>query len=471
MSETFYWHDYETSGILAADDRPMQFAGIRTDAELNICGDPLRLYCQLADDVLPHPGACNVTGIKPQTANELGLNEAAFIHRIREEMMQPNTCSVGYNSIRFDDEFTRHTLYRNLFDAYEREWRNGNSRWDLIDVVRLCCALRPDEIEWPRNEEGRVSFRLELLSAANGIEHEDAHDALSDVLATIELARILKQRKPRLYDYALTMRHKKTVAATLKLGSFEPVLHVSSKLPSEFYCTSLVLPVAPLPGNSNGVVCVDLREDPQALFDLSASDLARYLFMPGNQRSADDPEVPLKTIHLNKSPMVATPKLLDAVAIDRVQIDPALALERAAQLQKNPQWLDKLADIFAKPPETQADAERQLYGGGFFSDSDRSQMQQVHKMRAASLAGKEWSFDDPRLDELLFRYRARNFPNTLSEEERERWRLHCSARLNSDSYFGFVEFEQELKALREEGGDPELCDALGQHAAELRARL
>ncbi len=189
---SFYWHDYETWGADPSRDRPSQFAGIRTDAELNVIGDPLMIYCRPTMECLPQPMACAVTGITPQKALDEGLDERAFMAAIHRELAAPGTCGVGYNSIRFDDEVTRYGLYRNFYDPYAREWKDGNSRWDLIDVVRLCCALRPDGIEWPLREDGTPSFKLEVLTAANGIGHEAAHDALSDVHATISLARLIR---------------------------------------------------------------------------------------------------------------------------------------------------------------------------------------------------------------------------------------------------------------------------------------
>src|SRR5690606_22124338 len=143
--------------------------------------EPLVIYCQPTEDMLPQPEACLITGITPQKAKSEGIREVEFIRLIHEQFSKPDTCVAGYNSIRFDDEVTRNTLYRNFFDPYAREWQNGCSRWDLIDVMRLAYALRPDGIQWPTREDGLPSFRLEDLTRANGVEHEAAHDAMSDV--------------------------------------------------------------------------------------------------------------------------------------------------------------------------------------------------------------------------------------------------------------------------------------------------
>src|SRR5210317_2087532 len=230
--QTFLWHDYETCGAYPQLARPAQFAAFRTDAELEPVDEPINWYCQPATDVLPHPAACLITGITPQTALANGVNEAEFAARIHAEMMEPGTCSVGYNSIRFDDEFSRNLFYRNFFDPYEREYKNNNSRWDLIDLARMCYALRPAGIEWPEHEPGKPSFKLEHLSAANQIVHEGAHEALSDVMATIGLARLIFSRQPRLFDWALKMRNQHQVMQMLSPATPEPLLHTSSRIPA-----------------------------------------------------------------------------------------------------------------------------------------------------------------------------------------------------------------------------------------------
>ena len=471
--KTFYWYDLETFGINPRFDRVAQFAGIRTDEDLNPIGEPDMFYCQPTLDYLPTPESCMITGITPQECQEKGMKEVDFAAKIHEILSQENNCAVGYNSIRFDDEFTRYTLYRNFYDAYEREYKNGNSRWDLIDVVRLCCALRPDDIEWPVGEDGRPSFRLELLSAANGIEHEDAHDALSDVLATIALAKIIKERKPRLFDYALQLRNKRFVANLLDSAAAEPLLHVSSKLSSEYFCTTLVLPVAKHPTNSNGVVCVDLRYDPSPLFELSATELSRHLYMPASERSENSINVPLKTIHLNRSPIVATQKLLDNKAAERVKLDVALCQKHAIALSMNTQWLTKLESVFAAPKnDPLADVNTLLYGGGFFSHTDRKLMEKVRRSSGSELADVTFGFEDDRLPELLLRYQARNFPETLSVDKREKWHSHCRHALFESEEFGFDAFQQEMvKLAAERPEEVELADNLRDYAAAIHSEL
>jgi exodeoxyribonuclease-1 len=421
---TLFWHDYETWGESPAQDKPSQFAGVRTDENLNIVGEPVSFYCQPGSDCLPKPEACLVTGITPQHALEHGLPDNQFMARIHAELSKPGTCGVGYNSIRFDDEVTRNGLFRNFYDPYEREWANGNSRWDIIDMVRLTYALRPDGIQWPRNEDGSPSFRLENLSAANGLVHESAHDALSDVYATIELAKLIRTRQPNLYDYAYRMRLKREVAGLIDLRGYRPLLHISSKYPAAKGCAALVMPLAMHPVNKNGVIVYDLSAAPELLSDLSAEEICDRLFTPRDQMEEGVERVPLKVVHLNKSPMLVTTKLIDERAQERLQIDKTLCdghWKKLCQFVTNRQLQEKLKAIFSRNEfPAKSDPEQCLYDG-FIGDRDKATMAEVRNADSVALATATFSFHDRRLPELLFRYRARNFPDSLSPEERAQW--------------------------------------------------
>ena len=300
--QTFFWHDYETSGVNPRRDRPVQFAGLRTDLELNEIGDPLVAYCQPAPDALPEPEAVLLTGITPQHAQAHGVPEAEFAARIEAALAQDGTIGVGYNSIRFDDEVTRFLFWRNLIDPYAREWQDGCGRWDLLDVVRCAWALRPEGLRWPE-VDGRPSFRLEALTAANGLAHESAHDALSDVRATLALARRVRQCQPRLWDFCLKLRQKSAVQAELARGG--PVLHLSGRYPVERGCMAIVWPFAPHPTNRNEVIVWDLSEDPAQLMGLPTPVIRERLFDTGEALAARGlARLPVKTIHINRSPIV-----------------------------------------------------------------------------------------------------------------------------------------------------------------------
>ncbi|WP_279247254.1 exodeoxyribonuclease I [Candidatus Litorirhabdus singularis] len=449
MKGTFYWHDYETFGTDVSRDRPVQFAGVRTDADFNVVGEPLMIYSQPARDVLPQPEACLVTGITPQQALAGGVPEREFIAQIHAEMAQPGTCSVGYNSLRFDDEVTRYTLYRNFYDPYAREYRDGNSRWDIIDMVRLTHALRPEGIVWPKREDGLPSFRLEQLTEANGIGHEAAHDALSDVYATIAVARLIRERQPRLYDYVLQHRDKQSAAQLLDLSAPRPVLHVSGMFGAARDNIALILPLAKHPTNSNEVICFDLDSDPAELQTLDADALRERLFTPLAEQTEGLARLGLKSVRLNRCPVLVTPKLLDAPTAERLQIDVTRCRQHRQLLAGIDGLSEKLQQVYSgRQLAPITDPDRMLYSGGFFSDADRRVMNRVIDCSPEQLAQESLVFEDRRLPEMLFRYRARNYPQSLTSEEAAQWEeqrfaylteAEAGASIVMDDFLGRIE--------------------------------
>jgi exodeoxyribonuclease I len=429
---SFFWHDYETFGIVPRRDRPAQFAGIRTDAELNEIGPPVMHYCQPAPDYLPDPESCLLTGILPQTCLAQGLPEHAFAAAIEAELALPGTTGVGYNSIRFDDEVTRHLFWRNLIDPYAREWQNECARWDLLDVVRCTYALRPQGFEWPTHDDGRRSFKLEHLSAANGIAHAAAHEALSDVRATVALARRVKERRPKLWDFCLRLRSKDAVWAEIGRGAPKPFLHVSGRYPSERGCLAVVWPLAPHPTNKNELIVWDLACDPAELNGLDAAAIRLRMFTRQDDLPAGTTRLPIKTIHVNRSPIViGNLKTLGDAQAAYWGLDVDLARRRAEIAARAPAVpRERWAEVFARPePERAPDVDEDLYGG-FIGNDDRRKLARLRSMTADKLAAARSGFDDTRLDELVFRYRARNFPLTLSADEQARWAVHCGERLH-----------------------------------------
>jgi len=430
---SFFWHDYETFGVVPRRDRPAQFAGLRTDLELNVIGEPVMWYCRPAPDALPDPESVLLTGILPQQALQQGLPEFDFAARIEAELGRDGTVGVGYNSIRFDDEVTRFLFWRNLIDPYAREWQNGCGRWDLMDVVRCTWALRPEGIEWPLHDDGelrgRPSFRLEQLTRVNGLDHEAAHDALSDVRATLALARLVKTRQPRLWDFCLKLRKKDAVLA--EIGSGRPFVHLSGRYAVERGCLAIVWPLGDHPTNKNEIIVWDLAQDPRELTGLDAATVRRRLYTRQDELPAGEQRLPIKTIHINKSPIVVGNIKTLGGAAQRWGLDVDVAMRHATYAAALGRTLDGLwPDVFARPPEAQApDVDEDLYGG-FIPNEDRRSLQRLRQLSPVQLAGRRPAFHDGRLDELVFRYRARNFPETLDEAERSRWHRHRIDRLH-----------------------------------------
>ena len=467
IQPSFLFHDYETFGTHPALDRPAQFAAIRTDADFNIIGEPEVFFCKPADDYLPQPGAVLITGITPQQARASGVNEAGFAKRIHDIFTVPKTCVLGYNNVRFDDEVTRNIFYRNFYDPYAWSWQNNNSRWDLLDVMRACYALRPEGINWPENDDGLPSFRLEHLTRANGIEHANAHDAMADVYATIAMAKLVKTQQPRLFDYLLSHRSKQKLATLIDVPQMTPLVHISGMFGAQRSNTSWVAPLAWHPDNRNAVIMVDLAGDMSPLLELNADALRERLYMPKAALEGKSP-VPVKLVHLNKCPVLAQAKTLRPQDAERLGVDRQRCLDNLKILRENPQVREKVVAIFAEAepfiPSDNVDA--QLYNG-FFSDADRAAMRIVLETEPRNLPALDVTFADKRIDKLLFNYRARNFPGTLDEAEQQRWMEHRRAVFTPEFLQAYAD---ELRMLIEQHADDKekltLLNALWQYAQE-----
>ena len=475
-STSYFWHDYETFGIDPQCDRASQFAGIRTDLDFNPIAEPISIFCQPAADYLPHPEACLLTGITPQQAEASGVCEASFIRLINEQLSQPGTCALGYNSLRFDDEVTRNLLYRNFYDPYAREWQNDCSRWDVIDLLRATRALRPEGIHWPVDEQGNPSFRLELLTAANGISHEHAHDALSDVYATLSMAKLIKNQQPKLFDYFFQHKHKSKVQDLLNLGSYTPLVHVSGRFPAKNNCLAIVLPLCYHPSKNNEVIVYDLMVDPKPLLSLSATEIQQRVFVATDQLAEGVSRIPLKTIHINKCPILAPISVIRPQDEQRLGLNRQLYAEHAAQIKAAPALAEKLAEVFyTEYPNSPTDPDLMIYSGGFFNAKDKNTLLKLRLSPPEQLAHFKANFADQRLPEMLFRYRGRNFPETLNATEKQQWQQFCWQRLNNaepGKTLCFSDYFAKIKQLQsEKGEDNSLLQQLLDYGQQLQVKL
>lgn len=474
-SPTFLWYDFETFGTSPQKDLPCQFAAVRTDLELNIIGKPINIMSAIANDYLPHPEACLVTGITPQQTIRDGSNEADFAARIFEEMSVPNTCSVGFNSIRFDDEVSRYLFYRNFYDPYAREWRNGNSRWDLIDLARACYALRPDGINWPRREDGAPSFKLEALAAANNIGHDNAHDALSDVYATIALAKLIKDKQPRLFEYAFSLRNKHTVMQQIDISKPSVLLHISSKLAAVNGCCTWVMPIAKHPTNSNAYIAIDLSHDVETLLSDPPELIKQALYAPSDTYETPEERPGLKLIHVNRSPFITTAKAMTEDNAKRLNLNRDKCLDNYRKLAQMPDLANKLVQVYEQEQyDAELDIDYALYSGGFLNDEDKRWCERVISSSPENLVTLANETQHSRLKRQLFRYRARNFPNTLTADEMVQWQHHRQARLTDPAFNGSITIESYLIRLEqlahEHADNPEkqaILRALYQYAENL----
>lgn len=451
MTSSFLWYDLETFGRDSRWDRIAQFAAIRTDLDFNPISDPIVLYGRISPDYLPDPEACRITRLTPRKTAE-GLVEAELASEILAHMATPGTCAVGFNSISFDDEFIRNLLYRNFYDPYRREYDRGNSRWDILPLVRMAHDLRPQGIEWPRDEVGRPVFRLEELTSANGLSHERAHDALSDVEATVAVARMVRERQPKLFEYYLKLRKKNEVRRIINLQNPEPLVYVSPLFSREEGLTSVVYPVTTNPDNGNEIITFDLRYEPDRLWKLETEEIRRLVFTP-REALAGEERIPLVGIAVNKVPSVAPlstlqPEQAHRLGLSLDEID-RRARRLALQLSADPGTAKRIGGVYRREGTPQyRDPDLNIYNGGFFGDEDKKIFNWIHVTPPEELLKTPPKFADPRGHEMLWRYVARNWPDVLNTEEERRWRSHCAGRLLAPEYRGakdVVTYKRDLR--------------------------
>lgn len=487
--KSFFFYDLETSGLSAREDRIMQFAGQRTDMDLNPIGEPVNLLIKLASDTLPSPGAILVTKITPQQTQQDGIDEADFCDRVVNEYFTKDTCAVGYNSIRFDDEFMRNTLWRNFREPYAWQWKEGRSKWDLLDVVRLTRALRPEGINWPVTEyevtdketgekkkiEGATN-RLELITKLNGIEHAHAHDALADVFALIEVTKLIRMHQPRLFNYLFEMRDKRKVAKLVNLDDKRPFVYASGRYSGKYQKTTVAFPLTA--GRNGNIVVFDLRYNLDELLKEKNKKETEDLAVEFNndigsgkkmgttpEASAEEKSVKKKTsffpivkeLSLNKCPAVAPINVLDVentgktgwehIELTKEQID-----ENLKSLLSHPEFAEQIREQYENRDEfpPAVDAESALYEG-FLSGDDEKTCSYIASLDENRLADYHPEFEDERLPSLLLHYKAKNFPSALSKDEEEQWEKYRCERLNRQAP-GFMKQMEELQKILESGG-------------------
>ncbi len=433
---TFFWYDYETWGKSPHRDRIVQFGGVRTDEDLEQLGKPIELKCRPGLDCPIGPGAVNVHGIMPEEAKEGGVPESEFAERIHAELSREGTCSVAYNGMSFDHEFTRVLFYRNLRDPYEWAWKNGNTCWDTLELMRAAFLLRPDALKnWPKKENGRPSFQLEKLAEANleeDLQQRRAHDALRDSIYMLEIAKLVRESAPELWDYALQLRMKENVKKLRERD--QPILYVVGKIRTERNCSTFLSNLGVRGRNENEDFAFDLFYEPTPLLK------------PYQQWTLEDKSMAWRTVlsfKCNQSPFVCRWGYIDKLTelplkdiLDRMQLNEAEVQNRHDRIQEfiareseNPfsEYIrHRKAESEHRYSFRQTDPEEAIYEG-FISNRDRNLMDQALR-EGADFDWRSIQSKDPRVEPLIFRYLARNYPESLDDPGKKRWNAYCRKR-------------------------------------------
>ncbi|AGS06946.1 exodeoxyribonuclease I [Candidatus Profftella armatura] len=475
-NSTFLWYDYETFGLNVRRDRPFQFAAIRTDIMLNTIDNPIMLYCKPAPDFLPDPRACLITKITPQFCLNNGIPEYKFASIIEKIFLKPGTISVGYNTILFDDEITRFMFWRNLINPYEREWKNNCSRWDLINVIKAFYVLSPYGITWPYKNNGKPSFKLEHLSFVNNLSHKKAHDALSDVRATLGLARLIRNNNPRLFNFILSLRKKKYVLAEIGWPIARPFFYITHMFSSKHSYISLMWPICIHPMNKNILITWNLLHDPKKFLLNDINKIRDYLCFKKNSFKED---IPISMIHLNRSPIVISNlKVLSSNLMFRYKFDLNCAFKNikcASSILNNTYiWKKIFLDYKINNSDLELNIDEELYNN-FISKKDNFKLAILRSMSPKKLSNVNFCFENKKLEELIFLYRARNFIETLSYKELKRWKKYRISRFynKKNNLYNINMFYLEIESLLKKANehDTKILNALLMYGKSITQKI
>jgi exodeoxyribonuclease-1 len=344
--------------------------------------------------------------------------------------------------------------------------------------------LRPDGINWPLNDEGNPSTKLEHLTAANNIEH-NAHDALADVKATIAIAKLIKKSNSKLYDYALKSRSKDSIKKMLgvsgnRIKNPKPLLYISSVFSSKRNCISIVLPIAVDAERKNNIIVVDLLSDITPLLELESSRAIRErVFIPKEKLLEGESRVPLHCVSANKCPIFVGLEVLKKEDIIRLGLDLSYCKENLKLLQSRDDIEIVARHVYGPYKDIERDPELAIYDR-FLADEDKAILPDIRGSDPEEL--KYFQFEDPRMPELMFRYRARNFPKTLSEKELIKWEEYRYNRLtnsieikkNQDSLTFetyFAELDERLQSVDLTPYERKILQKLQQYGKKLEKSL
>ncbi|MDU8351260.1 exodeoxyribonuclease I [Pseudomonas syringae pv. actinidiae] len=403
-----HFYDFET-----ADANPstpiLQFASVSTDHDLNVIkGSETNLIAKPSRHALPAPIAFMIHMLDLEHLKEHGLSERALVqHVVNIFLHSPNSQMAGYNTLSFDDKVLQHACFRNMLPPYDHQFMNGNTRFDVFKLVQLMFAFRPESLEFPKKEDGSFSLKLEQLSAANGIVHERAHDALSDVYATIGLARIIKGAEEKLYRFAQSMTVKQNAQDLILQGV--PLLHVNFKYQQENRNTSLVHPLCVDASNKNKYIIANLREDPYNMLNMSPQELRHFMFTKREELAEDAPRVGVSQVGINDMPLIVPAKnMLTPALATSMNLDVDQCMRNLEMIRQTVGFQSRIQEAYAYESKTPIHVFDTLYSGGFIDSKVdapiRKEMSlktddELSQVDAVSVANR--SKDKTRMLELL----------------------------------------------------------------------
>lgn len=362
----------------------MHFAAIRTDGNLDEI-DRFQVRSRLLPHVVPHPSALCTNGLPiGHLLDETLPAHYDMVRSIRQRLLSWSpSIFIGYNSIRFDEEMLRQALFQTLHNAYLTN-THGNCRADALSLVMAATTLSPTCLSVPRGPQARPIYRLEGLATANGIAHGNAHDAMGDVAATVELCRIVCDRSSELWQRFVRFSKKATVA--------EFVDSEDGFLLTEFYANeahhAAVVCIGRDPDQPNARFCLRLDCGIDRLAAMSEQDLRAELSVKPS---------PIRRIRVNAAPTL-TP-LYEAPDLMLGGIAPGTIEDTSRRIKDDQSLRQRLVAAYLSGQTERPQSllvEEQLYSA-FPGPSDEARMAAFHDASWPEALSIALSFDDLRL--------------------------------------------------------------------------
>jgi exodeoxyribonuclease-1 len=415
MQQTYLFYDLETTGRSKCFDQILQFAAIRTDLNLNEL-ERHQIQVKLNCDVIPDPEAILIHHI-PVTDMLQGVAEIEAMTQIHALLNTPGTLSGGYNTLKFDDEFLRFSFHRNLLPPYTHQWANQCGRFDLYPLAQLYYLYHHECLNWPTTAEGKITLKLERLSQANQLATGAAHQAITDVEATVALARIFFKNK-EMWRYVMDFFDK---AAELKRRA---------KIPDFLETAQEKYPIALLVGAAGS----------SDFFQYPALSLGQHLHYKNQTLwlRLDKKELATSTLDtFTQTTWVSHQKPGETFLLPFTgRFKKHLSPERTLITEQNLQWLSDNAPLLSEiqmhyrdykyPEIPNLDVQADLYTAGFLSREEERLCAQFHVVPPEKKALIAEQFPTARLQEITTRILGRHYPQHLSPTLREKWQGYLS---------------------------------------------
>ena len=458
------FYDFETCSSNVSYGQIIQAAAVLVNDDFQEL-DRYEGRCKLSPGIIPEAMALIVNKTTPKILKETNLSHYQMVRQMMEKFNKwKNSIFIGYNSINFDEEFLRRTLFKNLDYPYLTV-TNGNERADLFGLARASHLYYPNCIKTPISDKNNPVFKLDKLAPMNGIKHNDAHSAISDVLATVELAKLLSKTAPNVWKASLMTTNKDKTLQIIKneLMFCTDFFYYGKSFPYvlTFVCEH---PQWGYP------MCFDLKLDPKYYFNLSTDQLKKEL--------KKTPKV-IRTIKHKKHPIIMNasygmnfdhykelgPKLKERANLIRENKDFAsrvsLVLDEEAREKKD---LDSQEDVYA---------EESIYKK-FTTKEDNAIMPSFHKADWKEKFLVLQKFKDERLRYFGKKILYEESPESLPKEEYQAIHKEVAARVlstNKERWNTIPRTMSEIDTLRnkfkEDKDKLEALDAINSYIEEM----